>query len=96
MALGPVLAREGDLYGPVVNLASRITAIALPGSVVLGPDLAAALEGDPAYVVRPMRPRYLKHIGRVHLQVLRRAHPSPSGRFADRRQALRDAVRARY
>ena len=94
MAFGPVLDREGDLYGPVVNLASRITAIALPGSVVVGPDLAEALAGDPAYVVRPMRPRYLKNIGRTRLSVLRRAAPV-EGRFADRRQALRDAVRAR-
>ena len=96
MAFGPVLDREGDLYGPVVNLASRITAIALPGSVVVGPDLAAALRDDPAYVVKPMRPRYLKNIGRVGIHVLRRAQPPPSGRFSDRRQALRDAVRARY
>ena len=97
MAFGPVLDREGDLFGPVVNLASRITAIALPGSVVVGPDLATALEADEDYVVKAMRPRYLKNIGRVPLRVLRRIDPSATaGRFADRRQALRDAVRARY
>jgi adenylate cyclase len=96
MAFGPVLDREGDLYGPVVNLASRITAIALPGTVVVGPELAEALQGDPAYVVRPMRPRYLKNIGRVALHVVRRSGPQKPSRFTDRRQALRDAVRARY
>jgi adenylate cyclase len=96
MAFGPVLDREGDLYGPVVNLASRITAIALPGSVVVGPELAEALAGDPGYVIRPMRPRYLKNIGRVALCVLRRSQPSADSRFTDRRQALRDAVRARF
>lgn len=95
MAFGPVLDRDGDLYGPVVNLASRITAIALPGSVVVGPEFAEALAGDAAYVIRPMRPRYLKHIGRVGLCVLRRAQPTEGGRFTDRRQALRDAVRVR-
>lgn len=95
MAFGPVLDRDGDLYGPVVNLASRITVVALPGSVVVGPELAEALAGDPAYVIRPMRPRYLKHIGRVGLCVLRRAQPTEGGRFTDRRQALRDAVRVR-
>jgi hypothetical protein len=63
--------------------------------VVVGPELAEALGGDPDYVVRPMRPRYLKHIGRVGLCVVRRSKPSDSGRFADRRQALHDAVRAR-
>jgi hypothetical protein len=41
-----------------------------------------------------MRHRYLKHIGRVPLYVLRRARGSES-RFAGRRQALREAVRAR-
>jgi adenylate cyclase len=96
MALGPVIDREADLFGPVVNLASRITVIALPGSVVVDAELAERLAGDPAYVVKPMRPRYLKHIGRVPLYVLRRAHPDEYSRFSDRRQALRDAVRARF
>jgi adenylate cyclase len=94
MAYGPVLEREGDLYGPVVNLASRITVIALPGTAVVSPEVAEALDGDPAYAVRAMRPRYLKNIGRVRLSVLRRATPV-EGRFSDRRQALRDAVKAR-
>ena len=96
MAFGPVLDREGDLFGPVVNLASRITALALPGTVVVDPELAAALQDDEGYVVKPMRPRYLKNIGRVALHVLRRSGPERPTRFTDRRQALRDAVRARY
>jgi adenylate cyclase len=94
LAFGPVLERDGDLYGPVVNLASRVTVIALPGTVVVGPEVAELLAGDPAYALRPMRPRYLKNIGRVRLQVLRRAEPV-EGRFAQRRQALREATRAR-
>lgn len=95
MSYGPVLQRESDLYGPVVNLASRATVIAYPGSVVVGAAVAEDLASDPAYVVRPMRQRYLKDIGRVRLYVLRRAEPVPPGRFTRRRQALRDAVRAR-
>jgi hypothetical protein len=47
------------------------------------------------YRLRSMRPRYLKDIGRVPLWVLRRAAPAES-RFADRRRALRDAVKARF
>ena len=31
MAYGPLLERESDLYGPMVNLASRITGVAFPG-----------------------------------------------------------------
>ena len=94
LAFGPVLEREGDLYGPVVNLASRVTVIALPGTVVVGPEVAEVLAGDPAYTLRPMRPRYLKNIGRTRLSVLRRSAPI-EGRFAERRQALREATRAR-
>jgi adenylate cyclase len=34
IALGPVVSRGGDWYGHTVNLASRIAAIAWPGSVL--------------------------------------------------------------
>jgi adenylate cyclase len=34
VALGPAVARSGDWYGRPVNLASRVTAIARPGSVL--------------------------------------------------------------
>ncbi len=34
IARGPALARAGDLYGRAVNLASRLTAISRPGSVL--------------------------------------------------------------
>jgi adenylate cyclase len=94
MAYGPLLEREGDLYGPVVNLASRITSIAFPGSIVIGPSLRDELVDRDDYRLRSMRPRSLKDIGRVPLWVLRRAAPAES-RFAERRRALRDAVKAR-
>ena len=94
LAAGPLLEREGDLYGPVVNLASRITAIAYPGTIVVGPAVRDELLGHDDYRLRSMRARYLKDIGRVPLWVLRRAAPAES-RFADRRRALRDAVKAR-
>ncbi|HKH23923.1 MAG TPA: adenylate/guanylate cyclase domain-containing protein, partial [Acidimicrobiales bacterium] len=35
LAQGPLLERESDLYGPVVNLASRVTGIAFPGTIVV-------------------------------------------------------------
>lgn len=37
VARGPALLRSGDYYGRPVNLASRITAIAKPGSVLVDP-----------------------------------------------------------
>ena len=94
LAHGPLLEREGDLFGPVVNIASRITSIAFPGSIVVGQAMHDHLEDRQEYRLRSMRPRYLKDIGRVPLWVLRRGAPAES-RFADRRRALRDAVRAR-
>lgn len=94
LAHGPVLERESDLYGPVVNLASRITAIAFPGTVVVSESMHELLAGHAGYRLRSMRPRYLKDIGRVPLWVLRRSGPG-EGRFAERRRALRQAVKAR-
>ena len=34
VASGPALLRSGDFYGHAVNLASRVTGIARPGSVL--------------------------------------------------------------
>lgn len=46
LACGPALARAGDWYGRPVNLASRITAIAYPGSVLASEDVhEAATDG---------------------------------------------------
>jgi adenylate cyclase len=94
MASGPLLERESDLYGPVVNLASRITAVAFPGTIVVGESLRDQLAGRPEYRLRTMRPRHIKDLGRVPLWVLRRATPGEP-RYAARRKALRDAVKAR-
>jgi adenylate cyclase len=42
LARGPALARGGDWYGRPVNLASRITAIAYPGSVLVSEEVKEA------------------------------------------------------
>ena len=39
LACGSVLTRAGDLFGPTVNLASRATALARPGTVLICEDL---------------------------------------------------------
>jgi adenylate cyclase len=91
---GTVLEREGDLYGSVVNTASRITRIAFPGSIVVSESMQDELVDHEEYVLRAMRARYLKDIGRVPLWVLRRAQGAES-RFADRRRKLGRATRAR-
>lgn len=73
VACGSVVAQGGDIYGPVVNLASRATLAARPGTVLVSPSLARHLEGDRRYWVRSIRPHRLKGIGPVRLAVLRRA-----------------------
>ena len=70
MAHGAVIDRDGDLFGPPVNLASRITAIAYPGAVLIDDELCSLLP-DGEFSIRAMLPRRLKHIGMVRLHVLR-------------------------
>lgn len=47
-AYGPVLARLGDVFGPTVNLASRLTSIARPGRVLVDAELAERLRERPS------------------------------------------------
>lgn len=72
-AAGPVVSQGGDLFGPVVNLASRATIAARPGTVLVSPALAERLRRDQRYAVQALRPHRLKGIGFVRLAVLRRA-----------------------
>lgn len=66
MALGRVLTRFGDVYGPAVNLASRLTSLARPGTVLVDRELAQALRDDDDYVLRPRRPATVR--GYHHLR----------------------------
>jgi adenylate cyclase len=65
-AYGRVLTRLGDVYSPVVNLASRLTSIARPGTVLVDRDLARGLRKHGAYRVRPLKPVSVR--GYDHLQ----------------------------
>lgn len=73
LAFGAVLSWEGDLFGPTVNLASRLVNLARPNSVLLSNDLGAALDGAPGFALRHLRAVNLQGIGRVRSWVLRRA-----------------------
>lgn len=55
VAYGPVVARLGDVFGPTVNIASRLTGLARPGTVLLDRGAASALRGDAAFEVSPLR-----------------------------------------
>jgi len=54
-AYGRVLTRLGDVYSPVVNLASRLTSLARPSTVLVDEALARHLQGVPGYRARPLR-----------------------------------------
>ncbi len=98
VAHGPVLAREGDLFGPTVNLASRIVSIAYAGSVVVSAEVREACGDDPRFAWKSLRTRFLKHIGRVHLYAVRRAGDTEEGfaaRARRRRGVVRDAIAER-
>jgi adenylate cyclase len=87
VASGAVLGREGDYFGPVVNLAHRIVSIAYPGTVVVSSDVADSLAEDPELEVKALRPRLLKDIGRVPLfAVGRPGEGRPSWRGRQRRK----------
>jgi len=66
IASGPVIARFGDVYGEVVNVAARLTAHGKPGRILVDPAVAEALAGHDRYRLKARR--RLKVRGYRHLQ----------------------------
>ncbi len=54
VAAGPLLLRDGDCFGPVVNLAARAVKVATPGAVVLAST--TPVEGLPGLRLTPLAP----------------------------------------
>jgi adenylate cyclase len=67
LALGPVLQRRGDVYGPTVNLASRIVGVAFPGTVLVSEsvhdELVPVIDDDPDIDFASVETYFLKDIG---------------------------------
>lgn len=78
LAYGPVVPWEGDLFGPTVNLASRLVNFARPGTALVDEALGSALAGEAAIALRRLRPVRLKGVGAVRAWVLRRGQ-DPAG-----------------
>ncbi|MCU1653802.1 MAG: cya [Pseudonocardia sp.] len=72
LAYGPVLHRLGDVYGTVVNLASRLTALAHPGTVLVDRELAAAIEDEPGFRVKRLRRVSVRGFSHLQPWLLRR------------------------
>jgi adenylate cyclase len=62
----------GDVFGPTVNLAARLTAIARPGTIIVDSGMAEALTGRPGLEVSKIRRRPARGFGVVQPYVLRR------------------------
>jgi adenylate cyclase len=71
MAFGQVVSRLGDVFGTTVNRASRLTAVAQPGTVLVDDALAASLASLSGFEMTALPRRTLRGIGPVtpwHLQ----------------------------
>lgn len=81
IAAGPVLVRDGDCFGPTVNLAARIVGIAEPGTVLVSDDLHSLIAdaGDDGITGSALRPRVLRDVGRVQLWTCRRTPARGAG-----------------
>jgi hypothetical protein len=90
LAFGPVLPREGDYFGPTVNLAHAIVSIGNPGTVIMSDEFHDALmkEAPDEFTAKSLRRRVLKDLGRVQLWWLGRlGHEADgTGAAADRRR----------
>ena len=67
---GRVLSRLGDIYGPTVNLAARLTALADPGTVLVDAMTATVLADDDRFVLVPQPPQLVRGFGEVRPSML--------------------------
>ena len=79
VGFGPLVARGGDYYGSVVNLASRIADLAVPGEVLVTEELQRAAVGCRGLVrFEPAGRRMLKGFAEpIPLWSVTRSRPAP-------------------
>jgi adenylate cyclase len=98
VAYGDVLSRMGDVFGEVVNIASRLTSLARPGRILVNREMAELLKQDDGFRVRRSRTTAVKGYARLETWSLKRPKPPPEGADAEReaeKEARREARRAR-
>ena len=79
IAAGPTVCVAGDVFGPTVNLASRLTDQARPDSVVVSRrDGQHLLDRDGLDVRAPHRSLNLKGVGRMHILAIRPLDSGPT------------------
>jgi adenylate cyclase len=79
VGFGPLVSRGGDYYGSVVNLASRIADLAVPGEVLVTEDLErAAVGANSPFGFEPAGRRMLKGFAEpIPLWSVTRSRPAP-------------------
>ncbi|MEV5407923.1 adenylate/guanylate cyclase domain-containing protein [Thermopolyspora sp. NPDC052614] len=75
LAYGPILPTMGDVFGPTVNLAARLTAIARPGTIIIDSGMADGLTGVPGLEISKIRRRPARGFGVIQPYVLRARTP---------------------
>ncbi|HWC82596.1 MAG TPA: adenylate/guanylate cyclase domain-containing protein [Pseudonocardiaceae bacterium] len=78
LARGQVLLRFGDVYGSVVNLAARLTALARPGTALVDREMADALASEPDFTLRSLRPASVRGYQHLRSWALRPSAEYPS------------------
>jgi adenylate cyclase len=83
LAWGPALARLGDVLGPVVNVASRLTSTSRPGRVLVDRALADELQDDEAFRLRRLRRTSVRGYRKLEPWALRRSADEGAGSGAE-------------
>ena len=76
VAAGPLIVRDGDVFGRTVNLAARLSEAAEDGTVLVPASLATDLPGD-HYRFEPHAAAMLQGIGSLRVAVVRRVVTGP-------------------
>ncbi len=73
LAYGEVMTRLGDIYGPVVNVASRLTSLARPGRVLVDRGMNEQLASVEEFRVKRSRTATVRGYNRLETYALKRA-----------------------
>lgn len=73
LALGPITRHLGDVFGSAVDLASRLTALALPDGILISPALAAELASYSHFTLTQQESRAIRGFGALSPVLLDRA-----------------------
>lgn len=66
MVWGRILSRLGDIYGPTVNLAARLTSLAEPGTLLVDASTAVTLQDNDHFVLIPGEAKTVRGFGEIY------------------------------